>query len=411
MTRLADVVNFNADASCLAAATWLDALAGGEDSRMCRWLRSFVEHERRVTLGIVGATVAEMAVLNPESIALINRDPEIFEPILRPFSHDIALLRSPEGFASNRELGQAVIESEFDRVTPYWLPPEFMLTNEQLGELARSGAAGTFINAARFSEAVAARIPRRPYRLTGLFGATLDCLPVEPALTEAYLTALHAWEASAWNETLLERSEESLCGWRDGESWLFVPDGLARENAWLAGESRDVERVFVRDLALDCKFEDPCLGNPGACASYPVHPFSDWVGEFRMFGFLRRLGEVERRLPALSLEERLCWLQAANSDVLSAVEKASPRVAIETRPPGDPARETVDWEIRRSGRGFEGEEALAIAERHAASEDVRRYVAQSAAPHVAKLRARLSWFSVERRAALALDALPSEVFE
>lgn len=397
MKRLADVVNFNADASCLGAGAWLDALAGGGDSLLCRWLRGFVEHERRVTLGIVGSTVADMALFNSESIALINQHPEIFEPILRPYSHDIALLRSREGFALNYELGRAVITSEFDRVTPYLLAPEFMLTNDQVSELAKQGAAGTFINPGRFPSAVAARIPKRPYQLTGLFGATLDCIPIASELTGAYLDSLHEWECSAWNASVRRHPGETLCSWRDGESWLFIPDGLLREHAWLAGQSDEIERVFVRDLAADAKFEAPEV-----CASYPVHSFSDWVGEFRMFGFLRRLMDLELRLHTLSQEERLCWLQAANSDVLSAVEKISPRIRIKTRPPGDSSRCEIDYEIRRSERGFEGEEYLAIAERHSTSAAVRRYVAESPRPHIAKLRARMDYFSCEQLAATEL---------
>jgi len=403
MKRLADVVNFNADASCLSAGAWLDALSGGEDSLVSRWLRGYVEHERRVTLGIVGSTVADMALHNPEAIALVNRHPEIFELILRPYSHDIALLRSPEGFALNQDLGREVITSEFDRVTPYLLAPEFMLTSGQVSELSHRGVAGTFINAGRFSTAVASRIPEQPYRLTGLFDATLDCLPVVPALTDAYLDSLHQWECSAWNAGIRRCSAEVLCSWRDGESWLFLPDGLEREHAWLAGESAEIERIFVREMAADAKFEDPAAIDPRACISHPVHSFSDWVGEFRMFGFLRRLMDLEQRLHSLSREERLAWLQAANSDVLSAVEKASPRIRIKTRPPGDPAREEIDYEIRRSERGFEGEECLAIAERHSHSDAVRRYVSESSRPHIVKLRARLEYFSSERLVAGGLE--------
>lgn len=393
MKRLADVVNFNADASCLAAGTWLAALAGGERSLVCQWLRGYVEQSRKVTLGIVGATVADMACLNPEAISLINAHPEIFETILRPYAHDIALLRSPEGFALNVQLGEKVIASEFEAVTPYLLAPEFMLTSQQIGQLALHGVAGTFINSGRFSDSVASRIPERPYRLTGLFDSSLNCIPVAPALTEAYLGSLHEWESSSWNACIRRDARDALCSWRDGESWLFVPDGVRREHSWLAGESDEIERVFVRDLATDAKFEDPSSYDPNAFVSHPVHPFSDWVGEFRMFGFLRRLMDLELRLASLSSEERLCWLQAANSDVLSAVEKPAPSVRIRTGPPGHPLREQAEWDIPRSERGFEGEEYLAIAERYSTSDEVRRFVAESTRPHIVKLRTRIDYFS------------------
>lgn len=401
MKRIADVVNLNADASCLAAATWLDALEGGEDSQVCRWLRGYVDHGRKVTLGIVGATAVDMASRNPESIALVNAHPDVFETILRPYSHDIALLRNPEGFSLNVQLGASVLTDEFDAVTPWLLAPEFMLTSQQVRQLGGLGVAGTFINAGRFSKAVASRIPARPYRLTGLQGATLDCIPVAPELTGAYLDSLHEWEASAWNACVRRDRRDTLCSWRDGESWLFVPDGVRRERDWLAEESDEVERVFVRDLAAEAKFEDPACLDPRAFASHPVHPFSDWVGEFRMFGFLRRLMDLELRLDRLSREERLCWLQAANSDVLSAVEKPSPRIRLRTGPPTDPRREEVSFEIPRSERGFEGEEYLALAERYSGSAASRHFVAESEQPHIVKLRTRIEYFAQDRIASTA----------
>ena len=42
MSVLVDVVNFNADASCLDSARWLQALTGGAESEFCRWLNLYV---------------------------------------------------------------------------------------------------------------------------------------------------------------------------------------------------------------------------------------------------------------------------------------------------------------------------------------------------------------------------------
>jgi hypothetical protein len=44
-------------------------LKGGGDSQICRWLGAYVEASRRVVLGFTGATVADLAMLNPKPFA------------------------------------------------------------------------------------------------------------------------------------------------------------------------------------------------------------------------------------------------------------------------------------------------------------------------------------------------------
>src|SRR6266516_272399 len=129
MKRMVDVVNFNADASCLSSSSWLAMLQNGDGSLMVQWLRLYVKYGKKVTLGFPGSTVADIVIHNPEAINLINSHPDIFEIVLRPFAHDIALLRLGKGFAVNFESGCRVIMNEFCQVTPWFLPPEFMLTN------------------------------------------------------------------------------------------------------------------------------------------------------------------------------------------------------------------------------------------------------------------------------------------
>src|SRR5512139_357101 len=173
MSRFIDLVNFNADASCLPAADWLRALTGGVDSGMCRWLRVYVEEQRRVVIGFTGATVADMAIMNPEAIALVNDHPDLFEVVFRPFSHDIALLRSHSGFAFNVHTGRVTIEREFTKIAPYFLPAEFMLTNAQVRHLEGVGVRGTFVNASRFKNELRSRIPEEPYFVHGIYSSKL----------------------------------------------------------------------------------------------------------------------------------------------------------------------------------------------------------------------------------------------
>jgi hypothetical protein len=388
MTLLLDVVNFNADASCLAAPDWLAVLKGGSQSRMCAWLRSYVELRRKVVLGIVGSTVADLRAFNPEAIAIINAHPDLFEIIVRPFSHDVALLRSPAGFAQNLALGKRILERTFGRVTPFYLPAEFMLSNSQVLQAARAGIQGLFINADRFAPIVQRSIPVSPYIVKGVLGVSLSCLPLRGALTRAYLASLHSWSADPWNQALAPGHDVLLGSWRDGESWLFLPDGEARERTWLQQESTHIHRSFVREVVEVHAFMEPDCTQPHGWW-YPVHSFADWFKESRMLGYLQRVQAIESRLASFNALQLALWLQAINSDVLSSVEKDSPSIRIVDSPGGD--AHGREWTIRRSARGFEGEEYLSLLEHVGSDFDVAGFIHKSSAAHIEKLRARLAF--------------------
>lgn len=396
MTALVDVVNFNADGSCVAAGRWLEALAGGPDSELCRWLGHYVEAEKTVVLGMVGGTVADVVRHNPEAIERINAHPEVFELVLRPFSHDVGLLRTAAGFRLNVTLGREIVEREFRAVVPWYLPPEFMLNNEQVTALASWGVEGTFVNPDRFKPEVQQRLPSAPYVLSGVLGGRLACIPFAGRLSAAYLDSLHRWSAEPWNRALEPLGGGTVYSWRDGESFLLLPDGDERERAWLEGETTGVRRVQLGAALAEARFCDLDELPAGSYASYPVHSFASWFREFRMLGFLDQVSEVERRVERLTPGERILFLQAINSDVLSAVEKDSPVVRLRTRPPSEPASEEVDCTLLRSERSHEGEDYLAILAGWERSPEVRRYVESSPAPHLAKLRARLGYFADER---------------
>jgi hypothetical protein len=389
MTRLVDVVNFNADASCLAAGEWLAILNGGRHSRLCRWLNIYVELRRPVVLGFVGGAIADMATFNPEAIALINSNPDVIELVLRPFSHDIGLLRSTGGFNLNLKLGRAVTRREFSQINEFFLPPEFMLTNSQVKSLTDSGIAGVFLNAMRFKEETRHRIPNIPFLLEGVLESCIPCIPFQGALTKDYLDALHAFDAKPWNEALLCARETPVFTWRDGESCFLIPDGLERERTWLQGESSDIQRETLRTALGGVTFKPHDHLSFAAAPSYPVHSFSAWFKEFRMLGFLRRLERIEDRLDSLPKDLLVVWLQAINSDVLSAVEKDSPVISL-TPQIGNGAAPTR-FTVWRSDRGFEGEDYLALLD--AALDDPGRIesLSESSKPHMRKLGARIDY--------------------
>jgi hypothetical protein len=389
MTRLVDVVNFNADASCLAAGEWLAILAGGRGSRLCRWLEQYVELRRPVVLGFVGGAIADMATFNPEAIALINANRDLMEPVLRPFSHDIGLLRSARGFDLNIRLGRAVARREFPHVVEFFLPPEFMLTNSQVKSLMDAGVPGIFLNATRFKQESRDRIPGVPFMLEGVLESRLPCIPFNGALTKAYLDSLHAFDAIAWNEAVLRIGGTPIFTWRDGESCFLIPDGIERERVWLAEESSEIRREVLSTALRGLSFREHDIESSDAPPSYPVHSFSAWFKEFRMMGFLGRLQKIEDQLDSLPSDLAVLWLQVINSDILSAVEKDSPIVSLMSKP-GTSAPESR-FTIWRSDRGFEGEDYLALLEAALVDPDRLRNLSASSRPHLRKLDARLNY--------------------
>ncbi len=356
MKRFVDLVNFNADASCLSSARWLAALDGKEHSEFCRWLRLYIDGNKAVTLGLTGATVADLAAHNPEAIALINGHPQVFELIVRPFSHDISLTRSRQGFLLNLGLGFAILQQHFPAVAPFFLPPEFMLSSEQVALLAEQSILGVFVNSQRLAPGMRERVPTFPYQVRGVRGIDLQCVPVSGNLTQLYLDALHNYDSGPWRQAILRDANDAVISWRDGESSFLVPDGMSRENWWLQHEG-DIPRGHLN--ATEWKFAANETLEASLLRSYPVHSFLAWMKEFRMMGYLLRLQRLEETMANLPEDSIGLWLQAINSDILSSVEKRSPVVHLKRGPEHE---ECFDYTILRSERGFEGEEWLCLLE-------------------------------------------------
>ena len=385
MKHLVDVVNFNADASSLSASTWLKILEGNEHSSFCKWLDAYATHGKQMVLGLTGATVADLAILNPEAIHFINAHPQIFQLILRPFAHDIALLRSQKGFQINFNLGIKTIEREFQNVIRYFLPPEFMLTGQQIHFLAERKVPGTFVNPQRFSDDVRRRLPQKPYTVRGVLGSRLTCIPCDGTLTSAYLEALYRFDVSRWNRILADHVLNTVFSWRDGESPFLVPDGLEREIHWLQAESEEILRCFIPENP----YPPPADASPEpgqVYSSYPIHSFTAWMKEFRMLGYIQRIQAVELGLDRFAPGKLAVWLSAIGSDVLSAVEKRDRTIRLFS----ENRVQSTHHRIMRSERGFEGEDYLTILE-SLIQEEPLPYLTDSEAPHMKKLRARMAY--------------------
>jgi len=386
MSILVDIVNLNADASCLSSGWWLKMLKGKSDSYFCKWLKTYVQTGKKVSLGLTGATVADISMHNPEAIQLINKNKKIFEIILRPFAHDIALIRSKEGFLANLEAGIKTLKKEFGTFTNFYLPPEFMLTNEQVYLLKQKNVAGTFINAHRFKSEIKERLPENPYLVKGLMNVEMKCIPFTGALTMAYLRGIHFYNAEAWNKIL--EANQAFFSWRDGESSFFVPDGNERELSWLNSESKSTDRLFLSEALSKLEFDNNKNLKENHYHYYPVHSFTAWMKEFRMIGFVQRVVQAEQGIKKFTKEQKSLWLQVINSDILSSIEKDSPVISIILQKND---KLTSDYTIWRCERGVEGEEFLALLSGNLKKQESTQYMAKSNLAHITKLNARMSY--------------------
>jgi len=355
--KIVDIVNFNSDASCLSSKSWLESIAGGNNSYLIKLLNNYINQEKKVTLGIMGSSIADIAVWNPEVLDLINNNRDIFEILLRPFSHDISLLRSHQGFKLNLEYGLKTLEREFGKFLPYYLPPEFMITNYQIKQLLELGVEGTFVNPIRLTKEIQGRIPQKPYLVKGVSGVKMPCFPFSGELTKEYLNSIHNHSSKSWNDIIQNQTSEIIFSWRDGESPMLIPNGIEREKDWLMGESSKIQRVFLGDILGDINFIE-LVEDEKTLSHYPISSFLAWIKEFRMLGYIQKVQEMEKHIEQFDPNQLGLWFSAINSDILSSVEKSSPKIVLYDKLNGI----NNDFTIWRSQKGFEGEDFLYLFE-------------------------------------------------
>jgi hypothetical protein len=347
MAKLIDVVNFNADASCLDSDRWLSALEGRERSEFCSWLQLFIRKNKPLALGLTGATIADLSAFNPESIRLIKESPEIFQVISRPFAHDLPFFRTEWGFRMNVSLGRAAALLAFDRVADIYLPPEFMQSNRQTALLSELGISMSLIKRDRFGEK-ANSIPSSLFEIDGLPEGSILCMPVTDNITRYYLEALQMFDMTNWNASCSLGEDQIL--WRDGESVFLVPDGVEREGCWLKRCNNDRGHIKIPDIDNT---------EPLQKQGYPVHPFSAWSNEMSMLWYIHRVEALERQLVDVTSPIQISsWLNCINSDILASIEKNSPKIKLSDIRDG----RIKEFLIQRSSRGYEGEAMLVAAE-------------------------------------------------
>jgi len=373
MTKIVvDIVNFNADASCLSSSIWLDALQGGTNSKMCQWLELFVRNNKKVSLGFTGSTLADIKKFNPDAINIINEKKDIFEIILRPWSHDISLYRTDSLFIYNVELGIRTIKSEFESVSNYYLAPEFMITSRQVELISKMAIEAIFINPDRYQNDIKRRIIPTPHIVYGTSESTIKCIAIHGRTTQKYLSSCQLNDPKIWDKFIQDFPDDLIFSWRDGESFLLIPDGLSREEYLLQGESDNINRKKLQSLEIN--YEDSSLYDRSYYKSYPIHSFTAWIKEMKMMWYVDRIRKIENNFSKLSDLQITLLLQLINSDILASVEKISPKIKLKIK------GVIEDFIIYRSERGFEGEDYLQLIDDPNFRND--------SAPHIKKLIAR-----------------------
>lgn len=373
MTKIVvDIVNFNADASCLSSSIWLDALQGGTNSKICQWLELFVRNNKKVSLGFTGSTLADIKKFNPDAINIINEKKDIFEIILRPWSHDISLYRTDSLFIYNVELGIRTIKSEFGSVSNYYLAPEFMITSRQIELISKMGIEAIFINPDRYQNDIKRRIIPTPHIVYGTSESTIKCIAIHGRTTQKYLSSCQLNDPKIWDKFIQDFPDDLIFSWRDGESFLLIPDGLSREEYLLQGESDNINRKKLQSLEIN--YEDSSLYDRSYYKSYPIHSFTAWIKEMKMMWYVDRIRKIENNFSKLSDLQITLLLQLINSDILASVEKISPKIKLKIK------GVIEDFIIYRSERGFEGEDYLQLIDDPNFRND--------SAPHIKKLIAR-----------------------
>jgi hypothetical protein len=401
---LIDVVNFNADASCLSSAKWMRVLEGGSKSQLVSLFSAYVDNRRKVNLGLVGVTICDIARYNPEAIEVINAHPDVFEIVVRPFAHDNALLRLPAGFRYNAELGLRTIRKFFRNVNSFYLAPELMVTGEQIRILHEMEISAIFLHKGRYGVDVTRHVPDTPFEIYGVLGTPMICVPFcMKDLESQYLRALHGTlESEQWVGSVTARlADGPAVLWRDGESSLLHPQAPALEARLLAAESSaGVPRAFLSEL------DRPSIARPAQTLRYfPLHSMKPWMETMKLYWYVDRVRQAEQSLSSLDEATKRVWSLTINSDVLSAAEKSAPVIDVSSAvigaDPSDPLWEGLialpeqrQLILSRSERAGEGEDYLAYLDLMMSGEadipDIFQRWSSSSEPHLRKAVARVA---------------------
>ena len=398
---LIDVVNFNADASCLWPKKWLHCIQGGSNSIFFQMLKNYIRYSRKVNLGLTGVTVRDLLYFNPESVHLINDHPDIFELVCRPFSHDSPLLRTTMGFRKNVQKGIEVLKNTFNNINRFYLAPEHMIIGQQIYILKELGIKGTFIYRNRYQEKISDRIPDQIYKVKGVLGESIVCIPFnQKEELNVFLHVLHGHlQQEKWTE-IIKSKRNTFAFWRDGESCLLVPKGVELEGRLLKAEKeKGIERIFLSEIKLEAQTTP---SNKYCSFAYPS--LQPWFKDMKLYWLTSRIRDIELNLNDYPPFIQTLWMLTINSDIMSSAEKDFPVIKVTPEifsvPPESPQwigiesdRKNNRLTLIRSERAADGEDYLAyldkLLENSLTIEKVLDIWKNSNTPHLKKAYARI----------------------
>jgi hypothetical protein len=247
-----------------------------------------------------------------------------------------------------------------------------MITSRQIELISKMGIEAIFINPDRYQNDIKRRIIPTPHIVCGTSESTIKCIVIHGRTTQKYLSSCQLNDPNIWAKFIQDFPDDLIFSWRDGESFLLIPDGLSREEYLLQGESAYINRKKLQSLEIN--YEDSSLYDPSYYKSYPIHSFTAWIKEMKMMWYLDRIRKIENNFSKLSDLQITLLLQLINSDILASVEKISPKIKLKIK------GVIEDFIIYRSERGFEGEDYLQLIDDPNFRND--------SAPHIKKLIAR-----------------------
>lgn len=375
LTKLVDVLNLNAEASCLSSKRWLAALEGGRKSELYQMLECYIDNNCKISLGIVGSTLIEVKTFNNECIDLINQNPHIFEVILRPYIHSLSILWSDNTFKYNFDLGTSIIKSTFDNVIDWYLPPEFALRNSQVYNLYKSGVKGTFINPKRLKENLKKSMPTGMFQLHSIQNVKIDCISFTEHFDSYYLEELQLFESS------ISFNSDIVFGWRDAESSFFLPSSVEREKHFIKQSSQKFNRIFLSEFIASSNPKPP-----QKFKAYPQNSLLPWLGDFRLYWYMAEIKGLEKVFSKLAPLKQLLFLNLLNSDILSSIEKNDVRVPLKK---DQESNKTDDFIIKRKERNLDAEELLYLIQ-HKDVAEIEEYIQKSTRSFFKKIKARMS---------------------
>ena len=373
MRQLIDIVNLNSKASCLSSERWLKALEGGSQSELYQLLMLYVKAGAKVNLGIIGTTLADIKEFNPECIELINAHPECFEMIHRPYVHSLSIFWSDVVFAQNVRQGKALIEKEFKRIYPAYLPPEFVLRNSQLVRLKKEGIGLTFIHPNRVKKDVMKNFPQDKFCIQTIQQEEMNCAVFDPNYDAYYLDCIQKLSSEQ-----LAGSSQLVYGWRDGESPFLIPDGVEREAHFVAQSSKQFKRYFLSEVMESSSFEQKVN-------AYPQNSLLPWFSNFRLLWYINEVKLLESGLQDLSPLKSALFLLLLNSDILSSTEKNHVQVSLRTL---EPPIQHNSYEIKRQNRNLEAEELMYLIE-NCTDQEILAYIDAHDSAFIRLLKAEL----------------------